>query len=302
MLCPLPHSELFQLMMKLSPDDEPELSERDIQKRWLAATGLKSIRLRDPTWLSVFTPNVRMVTKYRMERVFLAGDAAHVHTPAGAQGLNTGIQDAYNLGWKLSLALRGAPEALLDTYEEERMPVAAAVLSSSTKLFGGHKSHGGPKLTRGDAERQLRLNYRGSSLAMDIESYRGKLKAGDRAPDALCDGASRRQRFFDLFRGPHFTLLAFGDRASAAVSNLRWPQADMLRMFTVLRNGTAEEGRTLIDTNGAAHAIYGVANQDNIIVLVRPDGYIGLITNQNWMQALSQYQEALACTNSCAKP
>lgn len=293
-LCPLPHSELFQLMMKLAPGDEPELSEKEIQKRWLAATGLKSIRLRDPTWLSVFRPNVRMVDKYRVGRVFLAGDAAHVHTPAGAQGLNTGVQDAYNLGWKLSLVLRGAPETLLDTYQEERRPVAAAVLKLSSKLFEGHKVRGVPKLTRGDAERQLLLNYRGSSLAIDIESYRGKLQAGDRAPDAWCDGASRRQRFFDLFRGPHFTLLAFGDRASAAVSNLGWPQPDLLRKFTVLRNGAAEGNRTLIDKNGAAHAIYGVAEQDSVVVLVRPDGYIGLITNQSWMQALSEYRKVLA--------
>nr|WP_301553566.1 FAD-dependent monooxygenase [Pseudomonas syringae] len=82
-----------------------------------------------------YSPNVRLAERYRVERVFLAGDAAHVHTPAGAQGLNTGVQDAWNLGWKLAAVLDGTPEALLDTYEEERRPVAAAVLELSSELF-----------------------------------------------------------------------------------------------------------------------------------------------------------------------
>jgi 2-polyprenyl-6-methoxyphenol hydroxylase-like FAD-dependent oxidoreductase len=70
----------------------------------------------------------------RVDRVFLAGDAAHVHSPAGGQGMNTGIQDAYNLGWKVGQVFSGAPDALLDTYEEERLPVAASLLGITTKL------------------------------------------------------------------------------------------------------------------------------------------------------------------------
>jgi 2-polyprenyl-6-methoxyphenol hydroxylase-like FAD-dependent oxidoreductase len=86
-------------MMQLRPsDDEPVLSEQVIQTRWLDVTGLKNVRLYDPTWVSLFRPNVRMVDRCRAGRLLLAGDAAHVHTPAGAQGLNTGVQDAYNLG------------------------------------------------------------------------------------------------------------------------------------------------------------------------------------------------------------
>ncbi len=81
--------------------------------------------------------NIRLAHGYRKGRIFLVGDAAHVHTPAGAQGLNTGIQDAYNLGWKLGQVLCGSDEALLDSYEVERMPIAAGVLSLSTKKYEG---------------------------------------------------------------------------------------------------------------------------------------------------------------------
>src|ERR1700735_5094648 len=79
-------------------------------------------------------PNIRMVDRYRVGRIFLAGDAAHVHSPVGGQGMNTGIQDAYNLGWKLSAVLAGAADSLLDTYEEERLPIAAWLLGATTKL------------------------------------------------------------------------------------------------------------------------------------------------------------------------
>lgn len=288
-LCPLPHTDLFQLMMRLQPEDEPQLSEAEVQKRWLAGTGLKSIRLHSPTWLSIFRPNVRMVEKYRVGRVFLAGDAAHVHTPAGAQGLNTGVQDAYNLGWKLDMTLRGASDALLDSYEEERLPVAAAVLKLSTKLYGADKQRSMPKMKRGDAERQLALNYRGSSLAMETGSRSGKLKAGDRAPDAPCEGRSNQRRLFDVFRGPHFTLLAFGESAALAIKKIEWPSPSMMRSFAVLRAGAALDSTTLIDASGDVHEIYGIGSGDERLILVRPDGYIGFVADHEWEKTLSDY-------------
>ena len=288
-LCPLPNSDLFQLMMQLRPtDDEPVLSEQVIQNRWLAATGLKNIRLHDPAWLSLFRPNVRMVDRYRVGRVFLAGDAAHVHTPAGAQGLNTGVQDAYNLGWKLAMVLGGAPASLLDSYQEERLPVAAAVLGLSTKLY---QSRGVPK--RGDAERQLLLNYRGSPATREIGWHQGKLRAGDRAPDAICGNSSERIRLFDLFRGPHFTLLAFGAQAAAAIRDLEWTPVDILRKCYVRPSGSAAECRTVIDTYGNARTAYGISDRDNVIFLVRPDGYVGLIASRNWLDAVNDYQKAV---------
>jgi hypothetical protein len=237
----------------------------------------------------LFKPNVRMVDRYRVGRVFLAGDAAHVHTPAGAQGLNTGVQDAYNVGWKLAMVLKGAPASLLDTYEEERLPVAAGVLGLSTKLYKSKKL---PK--RGDAERQLLLNYRGSSLTTEIGWHKHKLQAGDRAPDAICENSSGRIRLFDLFRGPHFTLLAFGAQAAAAIRDLEWSPVDVLRKYFVQLSGIAEEYPTVFDVSGGVRAAYSISDNDNVIFLVRPDGYVGLIAAQNWKNAVNEFRKAVA--------
>jgi len=141
-----------------------------------------------------------MVDHWRMGRVFLAGDAAHLHPPTGGQGLNTGIQDAYNLGWKLAHVLRGGPESLLDTYEAERLPVAAAVLRLSEKIYRTRS------LKRGEATNQLRLHYRTSALSSG--KALGRLNPGDRMPDVrLADGT----RLFDKMRGTHATELVMRD-------------------------------------------------------------------------------------------
>jgi len=286
-LCPLPHSDLFQLMMPLRASEEPPyLSEQTIQARWIAATGLKKIRLHDPAWLSLFRPNVRLVDRYRVGRVFLAGDAAHVHTPAGAQGLNTGIQDAYNLAWKLALVLKGAPDRLLDTYQEERLPIAAAVLGLSTQLYQSYQSGVMPSLKRGDTERQLLLNYRGSSLATEVGTAAEGLRAGDRAPDGIGEGRSGRVRLFDLYRGTHFTLLAFGARAIADVREMNRAN---LQIFAVRHEAPVADERALADTNGNIHESYGVRDDDHVVFLVRPDGYIGLVARKSWKEAVQTY-------------
>ena len=170
------------------------------------------------------------------------------------------------------------------------MPVAAAVLGRSMKLY---QSRGVPK--RGDAERQILLNYRGSSLTLEIGWRQGKLRAGDRAPDAICENSSGRIRLFDLFRGPHFTVLAFGAQAVAAIRDLEWTPVDILRKCSVRLSGIAEEYATTIDADGNAHAAYGISDKDNVVFLVRPDGYVGLIASQNWMDAVNEYRKAVAC-------
>jgi hypothetical protein len=137
-----------------------------------------------------------MVDRYRVGRVLLAGDAAHVHPPAGGQGLNTGVQDAYNLGWKLAHVARGGPDSLLDTYEAERLPIAAAVLGLSKRL------HQTRSIKRGDATNQLALHYRTSPLSSGVTL--GSLHPGDRMPDARLEDGSR---LLDHMRGHHATEL-----------------------------------------------------------------------------------------------
>src|SRR5262249_27842844 len=111
----------------VKPDEQGQLpspSLETIQRLFDERVRLAGVRFSNATWISIWRPNIRMVERYRSSRVLLAGDAAHVHSAAGGQGMNTGVQDAYNLGWKLALALRGAPDSLLDTYQAERLPVA----------------------------------------------------------------------------------------------------------------------------------------------------------------------------------
>jgi 2-polyprenyl-6-methoxyphenol hydroxylase-like FAD-dependent oxidoreductase len=189
-LCPLPDASLFQMM---SPREPAEGIESVIER----VAGRHVSRI---AWSSMYRPAVRMVDHLRVGRVFLAGDAAHLHPPTGGQGLNTGIQDAYNLGWKLAHVLRGGPESLLDTYEAERLPVAAAVLGLSEKIYRTRS------LKRGDVTNQLRLHYRTSPLSSGKSL--GRLHPGDRMPDVrLADGS----RLFEQMRGTHATQFVMRD-------------------------------------------------------------------------------------------
>ena len=183
-LCPLPEESLFQMTSARTPLENLEEAVYKVCK----------CKVRRTHWSSSYRPASRMVAHYRVGRVFLAGDAAHLHPPTGGQGLNTGIQDAYNLGWKLASVFRGGPESLLDTYEEERLPVAAAVLGLSSQLYKKIS------LKRGEATNQLALHYRASSLSSGAPM--GRLHPGDRMPNLqLVNG----NKLFDEMRGTHAT-------------------------------------------------------------------------------------------------
>ena len=184
-LCPLPNTPLFQFTC------QAEAAAASIESLVERVTGHRVTRV---AWKSIYQPSARMVNRYRVGRVFLVGDAAHVHPPAGGQGLNTGVQDAYNLGWKLAHAARGGPDSLLDTYQSERLPVAAAVLGLSKRL------HQTRSIKRGDATNQLSLHYRTSSLSSGA-AY-GRLHPGDRMPDGRLEDGSR---IFDHVRAGHAT-------------------------------------------------------------------------------------------------
>lgn len=267
--CPLPHSDQFQVMMQVKPGETPDLGEAALVDRFRSLTDL---RLQDVTWTSVFRPNVRIVERYRVGRVFVAGDAAHVHTPAGAQGLNTGIQDAYNLGWKLGQVIAGAPADLLDSYEAERRPVAARVLARSSELYSDVADRRPTGLKRGDEERQIGLTYRGGPLAPADAASTRTLHVGDRAPDAPCS-APGVQRLFDAFRGPHFTLLAFGPRATRTLTEMSLPSGGAGLHRYAVQTGPEPGDGLLIDRGGRLTRIYGIA--DDTLILVRPDGYVG---------------------------
>ncbi|NOU85301.1 FAD-binding monooxygenase [Paenibacillus sp. LMG 31460] len=278
--CPLPHSNQFQVMIRLTPDETPDLDEAALATQFHTLTGF---RLHDITWTSVFRPNVRLVERYRAGRIFLAGDAAHVHTPAGGQGLNTGVQDAYNLGWKLGQVIAGAPDSLLDSYEAERQPIAARVLGKSSELYASLDQRRLSGLKRGDEERQLGISYHGGPLASTNAPATKTLHVGDRAPDAPCTGPGGARRLFDIYQGPHFTLLAFGANAAKSLPELTWSTGSAeLRRYAI---GTARgvDYNCLNDTSGKLTSIYGITG--DTLVLIRPDGYIGSIITTDWLAA-----------------
>ena len=254
-LCPLPGTDLWQLTAPLGG------SVADV-----VAEVAPELTLTHVGWTSTFRANTRMADRFRVGGVFLAGDAAHVHSPAGGQGLNTGVQDAYNLGWKLA----AGDDPLLDTYEAERLPVAAEVLGISSRLHDRHSGDAAEAMRRDDPVlRQLSLSYRGGPLSADRRTRPGSVRAGDRAPDAPCHGPDGSPvRIFDVLRGPHWTLLAFGAPAV--------PLGDGVHSVSVVRPGAMAGADVVVDTHGHAHDAYDVRTPT--YVLVRPDNYLGCVT------------------------
>ncbi len=190
------------------PDSEPvDLDEvREIARLALGT----DYGMHDARWISRFHSDERQAPAYRVGRVFLAGDAAHVHSPAGGQGMNTGLQDAANLSWKLAAVLRGEapdPEALLDSYQSERHPVGAAVLRSSGTIVRLAMAHG-PVLraVRALASRFLNTVRPASAKAMGMISGIGITYGRDarRVPDLNL----REGRLYELLRAGEFVLIA----------------------------------------------------------------------------------------------
>ena len=272
-LCPLVGTDLFQLQAPIPLEGDVDLSADGLNALVAARTGRDDIRIHSVSWASAFNMNARLADRYRVGRVFLVGDAAHVHPPTGGQGLNTSVQDAYNLGWKLAATLAGAPAELLDTYEEERRPIAADVLGLSTKLLDAAKRG---EIRRGRDVHQLDLGYPGSSLSLENAARTGGLVAGDRAPDAPIRGAAgQATRLFELLKGAHWTLLGY-----EAERGLVPPRAG-LHIHTFGTRGD------VVDSSGYFREAYGLSRGDWL--LVRPDGYVGAIVASGDIEALENY-------------
>ncbi|MGF6773348.1 3-(3-hydroxy-phenyl)propionate hydroxylase [Paraburkholderia sp. GAS199] len=268
------------------------------------------VAVSDLAWSSYFHLNSRMVEKLRVDRIFLAGDAAHVHSPAGAQGMNTGIQEAFNLGWKLARVLRGAaPDRLLDTYHAERHPIERDVLRQTGFITNmAEADHGPLKLLRErvmpvlaalgplrDAARltisELAIQYRRSPLTLE-RVLDGGPRAGERAPDALVhvvDGPLGRAPgvgcIFDLHDPAFFSLFLLVPPLPAdqtpldpAAKHAPQPDAELDRLATEVEKllpGAVRVWR-VTDTTGeggpALSESYGRTRPS--FYLVRPDGYI----------------------------
>ena len=268
-LFPMPGTDLWQFQASIPADQaQPEEPSLELFRRIFAErAGAPGAVIQDVEWLSLYRINVVLADHYRNGRILLAGDAAHIHSPAGGQGMNTGIQDAYNLSWKLAALLDNAGPALLDTYEHERRPVARNVLDDSTTRLGNviraAAESDGPSAQQGltdDHTTGLGIAYADSPLTHGPG-------AGVRAPDAPCRNAAagRPTRLFDLLRGPQWTLLSFGTTTVQQTP-------DGPRTYRVTTDPTATGADTVIDTDDLAHHAYRVTGDE--LVLIRPDGYI----------------------------
>lgn len=272
-LCPLAGTEMFQIQAPIPLDVEVDLGIDGLTTMVAQRTGRQDIHIQSVSWVSAYTMNARLADHYRVGQVFLIGDAAHIHPPTGGQGLNTSVQDAYNLGWKLAAVVAGAPEALLDTYEEERRPVAASMLGLSAKLLDGMKKG---DMRRGREVHQLDIGYPDSSLALQLTGREGGLLAGDRAPDATVrNAAGHSSRLFSLFQGAHWTLLGYEVEGGPPK-----PGAGL----HIHRFGP---GGDLVDDQRQFSDAYNLASGE--WVLVRPDGYVGAIVTNDDLETLHGY-------------
>jgi 2-polyprenyl-6-methoxyphenol hydroxylase-like FAD-dependent oxidoreductase len=235
------------------PDTAPvTLDEiRDVTRRALGT----DFGLQEARWLSRFHSDERQVPQYRVGRVFLAGDAAHVHSPAGGQGMNTGLQDAANLGWKLAAAARGrAPEGLLDSYQAERHPVGRLVLRSSGAIIRSAmvRSRAGRLARNVVGGAALRLPPVARMIAGTISGIGIDYPGAPRAADVeLADS----RRLYEVLREGRFVLLAPDSAAPALAGRpdvVLAPPADPSTPWTLVRPDAHVAWRGAPDTLAAA--------------------------------------------------
>jgi 2-polyprenyl-6-methoxyphenol hydroxylase-like FAD-dependent oxidoreductase len=264
----------------VGPTTEPTL--RDLSEALIAACGT-DYGIHSPTWISRFTDMTRQAAAYRDRRVLLAGDAAHVHAPDGGQGLNTGVQDAMNLGWKLAQVVkRTSPESLLDTYHAERHPVAAHMLRNTMASVALRRPDERTKAMRdtmaellGMDEPRRRFAAMMSGLDVHYDLGAGHPLFGRRMPDLDLVTANGPLRVFTLLHDARPVLLNLGEPGGIDIT----PWADRVQLIDAAYVGTWE-----LPALGAVPA--------PTAVLIRPDGYVawvGDLTQLGLADALSRW-------------
>ena len=259
-----------------------------------------TVRLRDPAWLTRFRLHHRQAARYREGRVFLAGDAAHIHSPVGAQGMNTGIQDAWNLGWKLGMVSRGLADArILDSYHTERWPVGRTLLRATDRVFGVFArsvASGGmlgslrrvmvrrvvaPALSSPRVRAlafhfvsQLGIRYRTSPIVVDGEPLlRDGPRAGDRLPDARVSRSSQTTYLQQELSSPHVHLLLCGPLSAWNRDRVEQTVRRFPRVLKVTHLTSEESDAALVDVHHEALGRLGVEVSAQYVI--RPDGHVG---------------------------
>ena len=269
---------------QLRLDIEPTL--RDISEALVAVYGT-DYGIHSPTWISRFTDMTRQAATYRDRRVLLAGDAAHVHPPMGGQGLNIGVQDAVNLGWKLAQVVkRTSPEGLLDSYHAERHPVAARVLHNTMAQVALRRTDDRTKALGeivseflGMDEPRRRIAAEMSGLSVHYDLGEGHPLLGRRMPDLDLVAANGSLRVFTLLHDARPALLNLGEPGGFDIS----PWADRVQMIDAKYVGTWDLPAIGVVTAPTA-------------MLIRPDGYVA------WVGDLTQAGLAAALTTWFGEP
>jgi hypothetical protein len=288
---------------KPSEDTSPSLEE--LQQIYDQRSHIPS-RFRNMSWSSWFRINSRMIRRLRVGRVFLGGDSAHIHSPAGAQGMNTGMQDTINLSWKLAMVMKGqANPELLDTYNSDRVPVIQNVLKKTetlthaigteNALFRSVFNHIAPWLVSmeniqqrsTEQMSQLALNYRESPLTDSTENG-GNLRAGDRMPDLPVtvlnrEGSTERSgpaTIFALLDPSRFTLffsnVADSAKTHSEVQNAIGPWHSLIQGHQIAAASGEDKFQERFGTSPS-------------IVLVRPDGYVAFTGTDKSVAKLASY-------------
>lgn len=278
--------------------DESDIPYEEIDAQIELDMGVK-LDIKKVNWFSVYNVHSRAVNAFSKGRCFVAGDAAHIHTPAGAQGMNTGIQDGYNLAWKLALVLRNAAdEKLLETYNEERLRNAKNLLSTTDRIFefaasdewlvsfvrnnvfpyvfGTALSFDIVKSKLFSIVSQIGISYAGQSLSLQSGDF--AIAAGDRMPWFTMDGKS----IYESLKEPQFHLLTFGADESvrgeiSVAMDAEW------RSETVILS---------LPLSGEVKKAFG--SESPFLVLLRPDNYIGYLSNDLSSAKLKKYIDSVS--------
>lgn len=294
----------WRLILPFAGDQEGRQPSLDEIQGLVDQRGPGEITVSDPTWLASFRCHRRSTNVYRRGRVLLAGDAVHIHSPAAGQGMNTGITDAHNLAWKLALVASGcSPDWLLDTYGQERGPVAEQVLALTHRVVWlGTLSHPLKRALRniivplasrfpaiqGRAARrmgQIHVAYPSSRLTRS-DGGRGAPRPGDRAPDIAVSGPEGATRLHQVLRCRTHVLVVSG---APFLDVLKRPELRPYRGLLEIVSGDFKRARRLLPSRAAS------------VVLVRPDGYIAARGSLNRMPAVLDYLRQLFRTPRAAE-
>ncbi len=295
---PMPGADRYRIVGAFPEEfvkDEGDVLYEEIERRIREEAEI-DLEISHVNWFSTYKVHTRHVERFSSGRCFLAGDAAHVHTPAGGQGMNTGIQDAYNLAWKLAFVLQDKANAkILETYNAERLENAENLLKTTDRMFNLASGNDWlfniirttvfPPMAKYilsfDAIKkrffplisQIGINYRHHALSRHDDDAAFEIKAGDRMPYFLDGGAS----IYDRLREPKFHLLAFSDGE---------------RDYQSIKNEIETDYKHSVDFSVVPiypHVAEIFGTDEPFTVLLRPDNYIGFISSKEELDDLKTY-------------